>query len=49
MLGSGYGGTLEQLDASGRERVRIAKVNFVSQSVILSVEANVVRAVATTA
>lgn len=47
VLGSGYRGTLEQLDASARERVRIASLNFVRDSGIGSVEANVVYAVAT--
>lgn len=47
VLGSGYRGTLEQLDASARERVRMANLSFIRQSGIRSVEANVVYAVAT--
>ena len=47
VLGSGYRGTLEQLDASARERVRMANLNFIRQSGIHSVEANVVYALAT--
>ena len=47
VLGTGYRGTLEQLDASARERVRMANLDFVRQSGIRSVEANVVYAVAT--
>jgi ubiquinone/menaquinone biosynthesis C-methylase UbiE len=47
VLGSGFRGTLDQLDASARERVRTANFNFIRQSGIGSVEANVVYAVAT--
>ena len=47
VLGSGYRGTLEQLDASARESVRMANLNFIRESGIRSVEANVVYAVAT--
>ena len=46
VLGSGYRGTLEQLDAGARERVHTANLNFVRQSGIRSVQANVVYAVA---
>jgi ubiquinone/menaquinone biosynthesis C-methylase UbiE len=49
VLGSGYRGTLEQLDATARERVREANLNFIRESGIRSVEANVVYAVATKA
>ncbi len=49
VLGSGYRGTLEQLDAGGRERVHAANLSFIRQSGIRSVEANVVHAVATKA
>ena len=47
VLGSGYRGTLEQLDATARERVREANLHFIRQSGIRSVEANVVYAAAT--
>ena len=47
VLGSGYRGTFEQLDADHRERVRKANVNYVRSSGITSVHANVVYAVAT--
>ena len=47
IVGSGYRGTLDQLDASARERVRIANLNYIRDSGIRSVEANVVYAVAT--
>ncbi len=47
VLGSGYRGTFEKLDAGAREIVRTANLNFIRQSGIRSVEANVVYAVAT--
>jgi SAM-dependent methyltransferase len=47
VLGSGYRGTVEQLDAGARERVRRANMDFIRESGIRSVEANVVYAVAT--
>lgn len=46
VLGSGYRGTLEQLDPAARERVRIANLDHVRRSGIRAVEANVVYAVA---
>lgn len=46
VLGSGYRGTFEQLDESARKRVQLANLNFIRQSGIRSVEANVVYAVA---
>lgn len=49
VLGSGYRGTVEQLDAGARERVRTANLNFIRESGIRSVDANVVYAVATKA
>jgi len=49
VVGSGYRGTLDKLDARDRERVRIANLEFVRRSGIDSVEANVVYAVATKA
>lgn len=45
VLGSGYRGTVDQLDAAARERVRAANVEFIRNSGITSVEANVVYAV----
>lgn len=48
--GAGWNrGTLEQLDASALERVRMSNLNFIRQSGIRLVEANVVYAVATKA
>lgn len=47
VLGSGYRGTLEQLDAAARERVRIANLDYIRRSGVRSVEANVVYAIAT--
>jgi ubiquinone/menaquinone biosynthesis C-methylase UbiE len=46
VLGSGYRGTVEQLDAKDRERVRTANLNYIRQSGINAVEANVVYATA---
>lgn len=46
VLGSGYRGTVEQLDAAQRERVRKANLDYVQKSGIKAVEANVVYAVA---
>jgi ubiquinone/menaquinone biosynthesis C-methylase UbiE len=47
VLGSGYRGTVEQLDPRDRERVREANLDFVRRSGITSVEANAIYAVAT--
>jgi hypothetical protein len=46
VLGSGYRGTLEQLDATARERVRAANLSYIRNSGVRSVEANVVYAIA---
>jgi ubiquinone/menaquinone biosynthesis C-methylase UbiE len=46
VLGTGYRGTLDQLDAAARERVRAANLAFIRQSGIAAVEANVVFAIA---
>ena len=46
MLGSGYRGTIDQLDHTARERVRAANFEFIRNSGIASVEANVVYAIA---
>ena len=46
VLGSGYRGTVDQLDAPARERVRAANLEFIRASGTTSVEANVVYAVA---
>lgn len=46
VLGSGYRGTLEQLDPEARERVRQANLSLVQKSRIQVVETNVVYAVA---
>ena len=47
VLGSGYRGTLDQLDPAARERVRLANWDYIQKSGIRAVEANVVYAVAT--
>ena len=47
VLGTGYRGTLEQLDAASRERVRAAELRSIARSGIREVEVNVVYAVAT--
>ena len=47
VLGTGYRGTFEKLDADARERVRAANLDFIRASGTSSVEANVVYAIAT--
>ena len=47
VLGSGYRGTLEQLDTAARQRVQTANLSYIRDSGIRSVEANVVYAIAT--
>jgi ubiquinone/menaquinone biosynthesis C-methylase UbiE len=49
VLGSGYRGTLDQLDAGAKERVQAANLKFIRDSGLREVEANVVYAVATKA
>ncbi len=46
VLGSGYRGTLEQLAAAARQRVRTANLDFIRRSGTRAVQANVVYAVA---
>jgi ubiquinone/menaquinone biosynthesis C-methylase UbiE len=46
VLGSGYRGTLEQMDAGARARVHAANLSYIRGSGIRSVEANVVYAIA---
>jgi len=46
VLGSGYRGTMEQLDPEAQERVRQANLTYVQNSQIRAVETNVVYAVA---
>ena len=46
VLGTGYRGTLEQLDSKAREHVRTANLDYIRDAGIRSVEANVVYAVA---
>jgi 2-polyprenyl-3-methyl-5-hydroxy-6-metoxy-1,4-benzoquinol methylase len=46
ILGSGYRGTVEQLDAADRERVRRENLDFIRGAAVRFVEANVVYAVA---
>jgi len=47
VLGSGYRGTLEQMDSEARDRVRVANLDYIRTSGIRFVEANVVYAIAT--
>jgi len=47
VLGSGYRGTVDQLDPDTRERVRETNIDYIRQLGVGSVEANVVSAVAT--
>lgn len=47
VLGSGYRGTLEQMDSDARDHVRVANLNYIRTSGIRFVEANVVYAIAT--
>ncbi len=47
VLGSGYRGTIERLDEKSRERVRQDNLNFIRESGVRSVEANVIYGVAT--
>jgi ubiquinone/menaquinone biosynthesis C-methylase UbiE len=49
VMGTGYRGTFEQLDAAAQERVHTINLDYIRQSGIRSVEANVVYAVATKA
>jgi len=49
MLGSGYRRTIEQLDAEDREQVRQENLNFIRDSGVSCVEANVIYAVASRA
>ena len=46
VLGSGYRGTVDQLSAEDRERVRLANFDFIRQASVQSVETNVVYGVA---
>jgi SAM-dependent methyltransferase len=46
VLGTGYRGTVEQLDAEDREQVRRENIRFIRRADVRSVEANVVYAVA---
>ena len=46
VLGTGYRGTFEKLDAEARERVRAANLDFIRRTGVDSVEANVVFAIA---
>ena len=46
VVGSGYRGTLDQLDAAAREQVKRANFDYVRRSGVRSLEANVVYAIA---
>lgn len=46
VIGTGYRGTIEQLNEADRERVRQQNIDFIRQNNVASVEANVVYAVA---
>ena len=47
ILGSGYRGTIEQLNASERERVKDANLEFIREAKISAIETNVLYALAT--
>ena len=47
VLGSGYRGTIEQLNASERERVKDANLAFIREAKISAIETNVLYALAT--
>ena len=47
VLGTGYRGTIEELDPEGRERVRRNNLEFIRDARVTSVEANVIYATAT--
>ncbi|MCI0447352.1 ubiquinone biosynthesis protein UbiE, partial [bacterium] len=47
VLGSGYRGTIDQLNAQDLENVRSANFNYIRESGIHEVEANVVYAITT--
>jgi hypothetical protein len=47
VLGTGYRGTFEQLDATARERVRTECARFIEDTGVRAVESNVVYALAT--
>ena len=49
VLGSGYRGTIEQLDAADREHVRLANLDFIRRNNLKTVQANVVYAIASKA
>jgi hypothetical protein len=49
IVGSGYRGTLDQLDPISQQQVRTANLSYIRDSGITSVEANVVYAIATKA
>ena len=46
ILGSGYRGTVEQLDDNDRERVRLENLEFISRNDVRGVEANVLYGIA---
>lgn len=46
VLGSGYRGTVDQLDAAARDHVRAANLAYIAQAGLREVEANVVYALA---
>ena len=46
VMGSGYRGTVDQLDAADRDRVRAINMAWIRDSGVRSVEANVVYAIA---
>jgi hypothetical protein len=42
IMGSGYRGTVEQLSAEDRERVRRANLDFIQRTSLRALEANVI-------
>lgn len=47
VLGSGYRGTVDQLDASMREEVRVSNVEFIRRAGVVSIRSDVIYAVGT--
>ena len=46
IMGSGYRGTVAQLNPSDRERVRLANLDFITRTSLRSLESNVIYATA---
>ena len=46
ILGTGYRGTIGQLDDNDRERVRLENLDFITRNAVRGVEANVLYGIA---